>query len=250
MSHRAVPLKLVPPGLLVDRHEIGIDGIVVHSSTRVARCPRAPVLRVGWYLPRCTAAMDEPSAIFRRMVGSSGSVWQRGVSDARTQRASVRSLRSGFPRISSRLTLDAPLAWTCLPMRSASPSAAVPEKGSLDASPCRWAPTRCCASCVGTRHRRRPMFVLSALTTSPGSSASVTEQSSAILSVAASSTSCRTGRAAPSRTGSRTIPDIEIVCRDRGSGYREGATKGAPQAIQISDHGICWRTPLPPSSRA
>ena len=30
-------------------------------------------------------------------------------------------------------------------------------------------------------------------------------------------------------------PDVEIVCRDRGSGYREGAAKGAPQALQISD---------------
>ncbi|MCW6513038.1 transposase [Hyphomicrobiales bacterium BP6-180914] len=30
-------------------------------------------------------------------------------------------------------------------------------------------------------------------------------------------------------------PDIEIVCRDRGGGYREAATKGAPQALQIAD---------------
>ena len=30
-------------------------------------------------------------------------------------------------------------------------------------------------------------------------------------------------------------PDVEIVCRDRGGGYREGADKGAPQALQIAD---------------
>ncbi len=30
-------------------------------------------------------------------------------------------------------------------------------------------------------------------------------------------------------------PGIEIVCRDRGSGYREGAAKGAAQALQMSD---------------
>ena len=30
-------------------------------------------------------------------------------------------------------------------------------------------------------------------------------------------------------------PAIEIVCRDRGGGYREAATKGAPQALQIAD---------------
>ena len=30
-------------------------------------------------------------------------------------------------------------------------------------------------------------------------------------------------------------PDVEIVCRDRGSGFREGAAKGAPQALQVAD---------------
>ena len=30
-------------------------------------------------------------------------------------------------------------------------------------------------------------------------------------------------------------PTIEIVCRDRGGGYREAATKGAPRALQIAD---------------
>ena len=30
-------------------------------------------------------------------------------------------------------------------------------------------------------------------------------------------------------------PGIEIVCRDRGAGYREGAEKGAPRALQIAD---------------
>jgi len=33
----------------------------------------------------------------------------------------------------------------------------------------------------------------------------------------------------------RDHPNIEIVSRDRGAGYREAASKGAPQAIQIAD---------------
>ncbi len=76
---------------------------------------RSAVLRAGWHLPRCTAAMDESSAIFRRMVGGSGSVWQHGVSDAGTQRASVGSSRSISPPTSSRLTPDSPRASTSSP---------------------------------------------------------------------------------------------------------------------------------------
>ena len=45
----------------------------------------------------------------------------------------------------------------------------------------------------------------------------------------------------PDREGSTVAdwlaahPAVEIVCRDRGSGYREGAAKGAPQALVIAD---------------
>ena len=41
MSHRTVPLKLVPPGLLVDCHEIGAAGIIVHAhgGSPTSPCP-------------------------------------------------------------------------------------------------------------------------------------------------------------------------------------------------------------------
>ncbi len=41
MSHRTVPLKLAPPGLLVDRHEIGTAGITVHAhgASATSLCP-------------------------------------------------------------------------------------------------------------------------------------------------------------------------------------------------------------------
>ena len=41
MSHRAVPLKLIPSGLIVDRHEIGTAGIIVHAhgASPTSVCP-------------------------------------------------------------------------------------------------------------------------------------------------------------------------------------------------------------------
>ncbi len=39
MTRRTVPLKLVPPGLTVDRHEIGAGGVVVHARSASAASP-------------------------------------------------------------------------------------------------------------------------------------------------------------------------------------------------------------------
>ncbi len=41
MSHRTVPLKLAPAGLVVDRHEIGTAGIIVHvhGASPTSTCP-------------------------------------------------------------------------------------------------------------------------------------------------------------------------------------------------------------------
>ena len=41
MTHRTVPVKLVPLGLVVDHHGIGADGIIVHAhgSSATSTCP-------------------------------------------------------------------------------------------------------------------------------------------------------------------------------------------------------------------
>ena len=235
MSHRTVPLKLVPPGLLVDRHEIGTDGIIVHAhgASAMSLCPTCGLasssvhsrygrtlgdvpahgrrLRVSLAARRfrCRNAACERRVFTERFSPDLIQAHARRTSRLDTLTHAIALALGGRPgeRLAERLSMPvgADTLSRLLRRRAAPTPSDIRVVGIDDFA---WLKGQRHGTIICDIERRRTIDLL------------------------------------PDREGGTVAdwlaahPEVEIVCRDRGSGYREGAAKGAPQALQIADR---WR---------
>ena len=230
MSHRTVPLQLVPAGLVVDRHEIGTAGIVVHAhgASPTSACPACGLasssvhsrygrslggfpthgrrlrIRLSARRFRCRNPACERQVFTDRFAPDLFQAHAR-----RTSRLDILThaiALGGRPgkRLAARLSMPVS-ADTLLRLlrRRATPTLSDVRVVGIDDFA--WLKGQRYGTIIYDLERRRTIDLL------------------------------------PDREGGTVAnwladhPGIEIVCRDRGSGYREGAAKGAPQALKVAD---------------
>ncbi len=228
MSQRSVPLKLAPAGLVVDRHEIGGAGITVHahSASPTSDCPACGLAsssvhsrygrslgdlpahgrRLGIRLLarrfRCRNAACERRVFTERFGPDLIQAHARRTSRLGVLTHAIALALGGRPgeRLAERLSMPVS-ADTLLRLlrRRATPTPSDIRVVGIDDFA--WLKGQRYGTIICDLERRCTIDLL------------------------------------PDREGATVAawlaahPGVEIVCRDRGSGFREGATKGAPQAL-------------------
>ena len=232
MTCRTTPLKLVPPGLIVDHHEIGTDGITVHAhaASGSSRCPTCGLpsssvhsryqrilgdfpaqgrrlrIRLRARRFRCRVATCQRRIFTERFSRDVIEVHARRTSRLDALTHAIALVLGGRPgeRLAERLAMPVS-ADTLLRLlrRGAPPTPSTIRVVGIDDFA--WLKGQRYGTIVCDLERRRTIDLL------------------------------------PDREGTTVAnwlaghPEIEIVCRDRGGGYREGADKGAPRAVQVAD---------------
>ncbi len=232
MSQRTVPLKLAPAGLVVDRHEIGGAGITVHahSASPTSDCPACGLasssvhsrygrslgdlpahgrrlrIRLSARRFRCRNAACERRVFTERFAPDLIQAHARRTSRLDVLTHAIALALGGRPgeRLAERLSMPVS-ADTLLRLlrRRATPTPSDVRVVGIDDFA--WLKGQRYGTIICDLERRCTIDLL------------------------------------PDREGGTVAawlaahPGVEIVCRDRGSGFREGATKGAPQALQICD---------------
>ena len=232
MSFHTAPLKLVPPGLIVDYHEIGADGITVHArgASGSSLCPSCGLpsssvhsryqrtlgdfpahgrrlrIRLRARRFRCRGAACESRIFTERFSRDVIVAHARRTSRLDTLTHAIALVLGGRPgeRLAQRLAMpvSADTLLRLLRQRAAPTPSTIRVVGIDDFA---WLKGQRYGTIVCDLERRRTIDLL------------------------------------PDREGATVAnwlaehPGIEIVCRDRSGGYREGADKGAPRALQIAD---------------
>jgi transposase len=232
MSNRTVPLELVPQGLVVDHHEIGTARIVIHAhgASATSVCPTCGLAssslhshyerslgdfpahgrRLGIRLAarrfRCRNAACERQVFTERFAPDLIQAHARRTSRLEVVLHAIGLALGGRPgeRLAARLSMPVCADTLLRLLRRLAPSTPsdVRVVGIDDFA---WLKGHRYGTIICDLERRCTIDLL------------------------------------PDRVGGTVAdwlashPGIEIVCRDRGSGYREGAAKGAPQALQIAD---------------
>jgi len=232
MTRRTVPLKLVPPGLIVDRHEIGAGGVVVHarSASAASPCPTCGLpsssvhshysrtlgdvpahgrrlrIRLAARRFRCRDAACERRVFTERFSPDLIQAHARRTSRLDGLTHAIALVLGGRPgeRLAERLSMPVGADTLLRLLRRRAPLTP-PDVRVVGIDDFAWLKGQRYGTIICDLERRRTIDLL------------------------------------PDREGATVAnwlakhPGVEIVCRDRGSGYREGAAKGAPQALQISD---------------
>ncbi|MCW6512930.1 ISL3 family transposase [Lichenifustis flavocetrariae] len=232
MSSRSSYISMTPSGLIVDRHDVGPVGLIVHAHGGEAsgRCPGCGSLSASVHSRYVRSPRDVPA-------------FGRGL----VIRLTARRFRCAVPSC-DRKTFAEQFAPEIILARSRRTS-------RLD----------CLVNCIGVVLGGRPGERLAERLSIPVSADTLlrtprrrsaptpTSAKIVVLDDFAWRRGHRYGTIVCDLEQRRIIdlladreigtvtawlkhhPDIEIVCRDRGGGTREAATKGAPQALQIAD---------------
>lgn len=232
MPSRNLHLPMAPAGLIVDRHEVGPDGLIVHAHGGGASgtCPGCGMLSGSVHSRYVRSPRDFPAYGRGLIIRLTARRFRCSVSSC-DRRTFVEQFASGVIAARARRTIRLDYLVHCIGVvLGGRPGERLTERLAMPVSADtllrtlrrRSAPTPASTKVVGLDDfawRRGHRY---------GTIVCDLEQRRIIDLLADREIGTVTAWL-------RDHPAIEIVCRDRGGGYREAATQGAPQAVQITD---------------
>jgi len=232
MSSPCLHSLVTPAGLVVDRHEVGPDYLIVHARGREASgtCPGCGTMSSSVHSRYIRSPRDFPACGRRLMIRLTARRFRCSVSSC-DRKTFVEQFRPDVIASRARRTSRLDLLVHCIGVvLGGRPGERLTERLSMPVSADtllrilrrRSDPTPTSAKIVGIDDfawRRGHRY---------GTIVCDLEQHRIVDLLADREVGTVT-------TWLKNHSKIEVVCRDRGGGYRDAATKGASQAVQITD---------------